>query len=156
MADPVTATMALMAGGTALQGYGQLRAGRKAKEAADFEASQLEQKAGQTLATSQRAALEEERQGRLQQSRALAIAAASGGGASDPTVVNLMGNLAAETNYRKMVALYEGKTEAEQLRTQADITRAGGREAKKASQIQALGTILSGGSSMYSKFGMKQ
>ena len=86
--------LAAGAAGLGLNAYGKLQAGDSAKKRMQFKAKQLEQNAGKALSASQRQAQELDRQGRLQQSRALAIAASSGGGASDPTVMNLMAELA--------------------------------------------------------------
>ena len=148
--------LALAAAGTALNAYGKYRAGDSAKKRANFEAKQMESEAGQRLAASQRQAQEYERQGRLQASRALAIAAASGGGAMDPTVVDIMGDLAGESNYRKMVALYEGEEQANKLRMGAESRREEGDLAKEAGKIGVLGTALSGGTSLYSIYGMTE
>ena len=138
--------------GTALQGLGQYRAGKQAYWASKFEAGQMESQAMERKAASHRQVEEIDRQGRLAQSRALAVAAASGGGASDPTVMNIMANLAGETEYRKMVALYEGESAARYLEGQADVTRWAGREARTAGKMAALGTAISGGTSLYSKY----
>ena len=119
---------AIQAGGTALSAYGKYRGGKSAKARAKFEAKQMEANANKAISVSQREAQEIDREGRIQASRALAVAAASGGGASDPTVMNIMGDLAGGTDYLKSVALYEGKERASDLR-------------------------LSGASSMYSRFG---
>lgn len=98
-------------------------AGRRDRVAKEFEAEQLREQAGQALAVSQRAALEQQRQGRLMASRALAVAAASGGGASDPTVVNLMAGADGEAAYRSAIALYEGEDRARKLRMGAAASR---------------------------------
>ena len=77
----------------------------------------------------------------------------SGGGAMDPTVVDIMGDLAGESNYRKMVALYEGEEQANKLRMGAEVSREEGDLAKEAGKIGVLGTALSGGTSLYSIYG---
>lgn len=139
--------------GTLLSAKGQRKQGAAAQWAADIEASQLQRRAKQVKATSQRSAQEADRQGRLQQSRALAVAASSGGGASDPTIMNHMAQLAAESNYRKMISLYEGEEEAFQLEKQAEATKKGGGLARQAGNIGAAGTVLSSAGSLYSKYG---
>ena len=141
------------AAGTALSAYGQYRAGDSAKKQAKFQAAQMEQQANEVLSVSQRQALEYERQGRLQASRALAISAASGGGVSDPTVVDIMSNLAGETSYRKMSALYEGEQKASDLRLEAEAARQTGISAKSAGKLGAASTSLAGASSLYSNYG---
>ena len=138
--------------GTALSAYGERRAGQSAYKASKFEAAQLQQQAQEDLAVSQRKALEIDRQGRLRASKALAIAAASGAGATDPTVMNLMATYAGETEYEKMVALYEGESAAGYKSLLAESTRQTGRERKQAGRIAGLSTALSGGTSLYAKY----
>lgn len=151
MAVPL-ALAAMMAGGSAMSAYGRYTAGKQAKRAKRFEAQQMQQNAQQLRAASQREALEIDRQSRLAMSRALAVAAASGGGASDPTVLNLMGDLAQEGQYRRMVALYEGEQAAGKQEMGADISYWEGNQALKAGKLEAVGTMLEGGSSLYSKY----
>lgn len=135
--------------------------GGQRKEAAYAEAQQLEERAGESLAVSQLNAREQERQGRIASSRALAVAAASGGGASDPTVVNIMARLAGESHLRAMTSLYEGRGQARLLTRQAQMKRYGGEiaefEAKKASQgemFKVASTALEAfGPSLYDKYG---
>lgn len=97
-------------------GVAEARRGGRLKALGSFEAAQLEQNALTEVAASQRVGMEEERRAELAQSRALALAAASGGGASDPTVTKIISDLAGEGSYRKSVALYEGEERARQMR----------------------------------------
>ena len=120
-----------------MQGYRQTAdaarvSGRRANVAKQFEAAQLDQLAGQSIAASQRDMLEQRRQADLAASRTLALAAASGGGASDPTVVKLISSLKGESAYRSAVALYRGEEEARQLHLKADATRYEGALAEQA------------------------
>lgn len=131
--------------GTILSAGSQIQAGNEAQIAGNFEASQLNQKANDTVATSQRAAAEQRRQSAILQSRAQAVAAASGAGASDPGVVNIVGDIAKEGEYRALTALYNGNDEARSLRIQAGLTKMQGQQAKQASRVEAVSTILSGG-----------
>jgi hypothetical protein len=146
------------AAGTFMQMQGQQAAGRaeaargrRLKQLGEFEAAQLEVNAGQELASSQRTAMEEERQARFAESRALAVAAASGGGASDPTVQKIISDISGMGAYRKSVALYEGEERARQMRLGAATRRmegeAGlqaGAAAQRAYNIGAAGSLLSG------------
>ena len=134
------------------------------------QAQQMEQEAGQERAVSQRAAMEERRRGRFVSSEAQAIAAASGAGALDPTIVNILGDIGAEEETRALTALYMGEERARGLEYGAKLTRAGGRgdiyaaqralqaggieasAAKRASYFGAAGTLLEGGSSLFSKY----
>lgn len=157
-----------MAAGTVMSVAGQRQGARAAREigqrrrvAAEFEAAQIEQASGQVIASAQRDAIEQERQSEMLQSRALALAAASGGGASDPTVQNLIAKTAANGAYRKSVALYQGEEKARQLRlaavakrTEGAIAEAGGETEGTTRDIGAFGTALQAGGSLYSKYGV--
>lgn len=89
----------------------------------EFVAKQLDVNAGQSVAAAQRTAAEQRRQATITASRALALAAASGGGASDVTVTNLLGRIAGEGAYRAGVALYEGEEQARLYRMGATAKR---------------------------------
>jgi hypothetical protein len=136
----------LIAAGTGLKAYGQLKAGSAAKRRGAAQKILYDIAAGQTVAAGQRAALEERRQSKLMASRALAIAAA-GGAAQD--VDNLIADINGEGVYRANVAMYEAETEAEKLKFEGMLAEQTGKEQKRASRIGALGTVLSGGSDIY-------
>lgn len=136
------------------------------RQVAESQAQNLEQQAGQELASSQRAVIEQQRQGRRVQSRALAVAGASGAGAMDPTIINILGDLDFESDFRAGVAGFEGESRARALNYEAVINRATGdsqraagfasafatESASRRSFLTAAGTAFSGGSSLYSRF----
>jgi len=163
---------------TAYSAKEQSRAGKQAAQAtalgaqrqaqaSEFEAEQLEVLAGQEQATAQRRADEERRRGRILQSRALALGAASGGGASDPTVVNIISDLAGESEYLAATRIYEGEEAARRARMGAAGARFTGETALEtgtltASNLQSAGrsaavsTLFSGAgraASMYGRYG---
>jgi hypothetical protein len=141
-------------------------AARRAQEAS-FEAQQLRVNAGQDEAAGQIAAREQQRQARLVQSRAIAVAAAGGGSVADPTVVNLLARNAGEGVYRAGLALYQGNERARVLRMQAtskdleagaDI--AGGEAAAqgyilrgKAEATRGYANMLGSASTLFGKYG---
>lgn len=143
----------LKAAGSFTKGLGQLEAGDAAKKSADFTALQLRQKAGQVVAASQLEAFGVQREADYTASRAIAMAGASGAGASDPTVVTLMANNAQEFAYRKMLALYHGNDQARTLNMEADVKQYEGEVAKRNASMAATGTMLSAFGGMYSRFG---
>lgn len=105
--------------------------------------------------------MEQTRQAKLLQSRALALAAASGAGASDPTIVNLIGDTGAEGAYRSAVALYQGEEQARQLRMKAeatsyegDLALAGGEARRSAYNTSAVSSLLSGSGTLFGRYGM--
>jgi hypothetical protein len=156
---------ALEVGGTLLSAYGQNEQGDAALEKgigenalAQFQAEQMRQNANSAVAASQRQVVDVQRQADMIASRALAVASMNGG-ASDPTVINMIARTAGEAAYRQSIALYQGQDKARALNLQADATEyAGsraeqaGRETKSASDIGVLSTLIKGGSSLYSKY----
>lgn len=111
--------------------------GKSAETTAKFEASQMEQAAGQQQAIAQKAMGEELRRSELLQSRALAIAGASGAGVSDPTVMKLMSDLAAEGQLAAQTQKYNGDEAARALRVGAKIRRWEGKQARLGSLAAA-------------------
>jgi hypothetical protein len=141
----VAAVVGTVVGGALqMEGYNQAAdgarlAGRRKLVASQFEAEQLEQNAGQAIAASQREAIEQRRQADLAASRALALAAASGGGASDTSVVNIIANLKGEGSYRSAVALYRGEDQARLMRMGASAKRYEGAVAEEGAAFEAAG-----------------
>lgn len=145
---------------------GALLAGQRAARARRFEAEQLRITAGQEIAASQAAAHEQERQGRLVASRQLALAAASGAGASAPTVVKLMADTAKESSYRAAMSIYAGEDRARALRMsaagreyEADAALAGAEDTAQAYRIKAgayrtagVAGLLGAGAGLFSKY----
>jgi hypothetical protein len=134
------------AGGTLLQGA-------SAKGAAGSQALQLEQQAGQERASSQRAAAEQRRSTRYLQSRVQALAAASGSDATDPSMVDLVGDIAGEGEYGALTAMYEGESAARGEEFAASVARKTGKASETASYLKAGSTLLAGASSWYDKYG---
>lgn len=94
--------------------------GIQARQASQFQSAQLRQNANTAEAASQRTAFDIDRQTQFITSRALAVAASSGGGASDPTVVNIIARDAGEGAYQKQLALYGGADKARLDQSSAD------------------------------------
>lgn len=107
---------------------------------------QLNRMAGSTRATAQRKGIDERRRAKLLDSRARAVAAASGAGASDLDVTNIRGDIEAEGEYRALTQMYEGETEAASLRAQ-------GHELRRAARGKSISTVLGAGSTFAQKYG---
>lgn len=121
------------------------RAQGKAQQEADYlAASQMEQNAGQDQAAGQINAANAQRQSELIQSRALAVAGASGAGMSDPTIVKIMGDLAKEGQLAVDTQLYQGDEAARQGRFAAKVKRYEGDQARKGLNIAANSALATG------------
>lgn len=138
----------IQAGSQIQTGQQQQEYGEALREAARFEAMQLRAQASDALAASQRRAYDEERAAKYLASETLARAAASGGGASDPTVVNLIARQAEEGAYRQQVRLYEGETTARQLRLAAAAREYEGASREASAKGAGRATMLGAGATM--------
>lgn len=148
MADPFTiAAIGVGLAGTAMSTFGAIREGQAANAAAKFEAQQLEQRAKEQEAAGQLSALEERRKSNILQSRALAVAGASGGGALDPNVLNIVSGLAGEGEQAFQSELFNARSRAGTLEAQAAGRRFEGKQAKTAGLIKGVSTAFSGLSS---------
>lgn len=147
------ATIALMAAGTLMSAGQQAQQGKAAKQAYDYQARQQEISAGQERAVAQRNAAEQRRRETLAQSRLRAVAAAGGGSATDAGVLDLSGDLAEEGELQALYELYSGEERARGLEGNAALNRFQGKQAKRAGQAAAFGTLLKGGSSLLARYG---
>lgn len=138
---------------TAVQAYGSIQQGKAAKENAYNLARQKEREGRAAQAESQREALNERKKANYAESRALAVAASSGAGVSNPTVQNILGDIRAEGDYRVLSSLYSGDTDAELANYAASVTRKQGRASQRGAYLNSASTILSGASDFYSKYG---
>jgi len=102
-----------------------------------------------TMAATTRDMDEEQRNKELMHSRALALAAASGGGVDDPGMVKILGDLNAEGEYRVMAHLWSGQDRAAGLQFRAAEAKKEGDAAIPVGIINA----LSAGASAYSRSG---
>ncbi|MER2514533.1 MAG: hypothetical protein ABTQ25_19325 [Nitrosomonas ureae] len=156
-----TALMIASAGmkfiGSQREAAGIKAAGKAQLAQAEYRAKQGRQIAGQERASSQRAAIEDRRKGRLAQSRATALAAAGGGTVGD--VSGIIGDLGAESEYSALTSLFEGDDRAQQLESQANLDMYDGESAYRAAKYSAkttkmkgYGDLIIGGSSLYQKY----
>lgn len=135
---------------TVLSAVGQQQAGVAARRAANFQAAQLEQNAGQARAAAQREAENERRRAALVGSHLQSLA---GGGGLDPTAAKLAADITGEGEYRALNALYGGEEAARTGEMGAAAKRYEGQMAQRAGNLRAIGTILSQGTSLYQKYG---
>lgn len=156
--------------GTGMSVAGNLQAGSAARKAgaaqqaaAEYSARQLEVNAGQANAAAQRAAIEERRKSNALISRAIAVAAASGGGALDPTVMALVSGLSSEGQLAVETQLYGGEQRASAMRNQAAATRyegqaraAAGRATENAYRLNAVSSVLNGVTRDWDGLGFKR
>src|SRR5690606_2029963 len=119
-------------------------------------AREREEEANAAAAESQRAAAIERKKARNLSSRARAVAAASGAGVSDPTVVNELTDIETQGEMNALNAMYAGNTAARSFRYGAAVARNEARAAETAGYLDAASTTLDGATSWYDKYGGKK
>lgn len=139
--------------GTVLSAKGQYDTGANADRALRYRAGQLERNAGQEVAAATMASQEEQRKSALISSRAIAVAAASGGGVLDPTVLKILQGIDAEGDLASATQMYNGTERARGLKEQANADRYESKLYRSAGRKKAMGTLLSGVTSIANTWG---
>jgi hypothetical protein len=129
--------------GTALTAVGTIYGGVQANKAAKVEAKSLQKKGDNELAIGQRQALRARQEKERVLSRQRAVAAASGAGATDPSVEAVMGKTEQEGEYNALLEMYRGQQNRADLYAEAKTRRKEGKSALVGSFIDAGGTIYS-------------
>jgi hypothetical protein len=126
---------AIEAGGTIAQGnYGL--------EVAKAERKQLNRMASEELAVATRGAAAAAKDARLLTSRGQALSAASGGMATDDTVLNLIGDIAKESNVQQRGILRTGQVKADDLMYKGKVGVKSAKFDRTLSRWSAGGTML--------------
>lgn len=146
--------------GSLAAGAAQSRQLEAQAEANRYQAKIEDQKAMQERAVAQRKGFERQREGKLALSTLQARAAASGAGATDPTVVSLGSDIAGRSEYYRLTEMATGETAARYHEDQAALDRWSANEqsaqagmAKTGAFFSAASSILGGASSAFGKFG---
>jgi hypothetical protein len=130
--------------GGVLSGVGTIFSGIQANAAAKFEAKQMKAKGDAEFAKSQREGIQHRKEKDLVLSRQRAVAAASGGGASDPSITEIMSKTEQQGEYNAMVDMYNGATARNDLYRSAAVRKKEGKSALFGSFLKAGSTIFSG------------
>jgi hypothetical protein len=148
----LAAAAAASIGGTIMQARAQAQAGENAKAAANFQAAQLRADANNQMAGAEVAEAAQNKQNEYVLSNAQAAAAAGGGSATDPTVNTVMKTIAGEGRLRSLTDMYQGQSASWALNNQANGVAYSGQNAASAGKIGAEATLVSGASSLFSKY----
>ena len=137
---------ALAAIGSLVGAFGTVASGVAANRAAQQDALNMEAQGKEEMAASQREAEMKRREGRLVNSRAQALAAASGAGAGTdaPTIVKLMTQTSGESEFNAQSALFGGRSRQAGLKQGAKARRAEGKASLLGSVFSGFGSAASG------------
>lgn len=117
------------------------------------QAHERSEDANAAQAQAQREAIIERRKAKNLMSRARAVSAASGAGASDPTVTKILTDIDTQGEVNALNALYTGDTLARGLRSGAASALNESRAMRSAGNLAAASTALGGATSWYEKYG---
>ncbi len=152
MAFMAAAIPYIMAAGAVISAVGAIRQGQAQKAAADYNAQIAEQNA--QIARSQ--ALDAERvQQRETYMRLGAIRAAqghAGGAAGEGSVLDVLGDVAAQSERERQQVIYEGELRARGFTNTATLDRYSGEQAVTSSYFKAGSELLGGSSSAYGQY----
>jgi hypothetical protein len=138
--------------GSYMQAQGTIAAGKAAKQAADYEAAQLDIKAKEDQAAAQRDAEQHGREKDLALSKLQTNAAASGFSATDPSALAMADEIAKYGTYKEQLTMYGGTSRKAGIEAQAVGRRMEGKAALAGARSQATATILGGISTMAGKY----
>lgn len=116
--------------------------GFKAKEQADAVAAQMKAKGDSEFAIAQRKSMDSQERTKMVLGQQKAVAAASGGGATDPSVMAIMGKTQQKGDYNSMIDMYNGAVSRGDMYTAADNTESEGKS-------KLLSSFLGAGSTIY-------
>ena len=126
---------------TALNTQGILDQGKADKASAEFQADSQ-------FAAGTRKAAESRREADIVTSNARAAMAKNGGSAADAGAIETLSKI-------QQAGEYNAKSDMFEAETAADITRYEGKLKKQSAKTKAIGTVLSGGSSIYKSYKRK-
>lgn len=149
----VTAAQVLGTVATAGAAGATILSGVAAKEQSKAEAAELQRQAEEERALASQKRQQKIKETKLLLSRSQAISAASGAGATDPTVLALEGGIEAEGYNQGRMETAIGKSRSNALQFRAGQALAEGNTKLATSLFEGGGTILSGVSPYFAKYG---
>ena len=129
--------------GTFLQGVAAKEQGKFNEQAARQQATLFERSASQKFAIAQRAAQQQARETGILISRQRAVAASSGAGVYNPTVLDIIGDTAEQSAFKQAAITFQHESKARGMEQSAIFERQKGAFAKQAGQGAFAGSILS-------------
>lgn len=138
--------------GSVMSAAGSIAAGKAQQAAANYEAQQLKIKAKEEQAAAQRDAEQQTREKDLTLSKVQSTAAGSGFSATDPTTLDIIGDIEGYGDYKAKMAQYGGTSRRAGYESKAEAKIMEGQAARKAASINAASSIIGGFTGGLSKF----
>lgn len=146
-----SAAASVAAGG--IGAAGTIAQGNAVYEAAKNERVQMNRMASEELAVATRGAEAKAKERRGLMSRVQAVAAASGGKATDDSVLNILGEIAKDSNVQQRNILRTGQVKADDLMYRGTVGVASARQNRSLSRWAAGGQMLSAVGDAFAKYG---
>lgn len=133
----------------AISAVGAIQQGRAAKAASEFNATVAAQNADIARQNAQDRATQIERENYLRLGAIRASAGKSGGVANEGSVLDVLGDVAAQGELERQQALYEGELQARGFMNTSTLDTFSGQNAQRSSYFKAGSELLAGGASVY-------
>lgn len=149
MAFAAAAVPYVMAAAAAVSAYSAVRQGQAAKAAATFNETVDKQNADIARANAQAQAKQQDRENFLRLGAIRAAQGKNGGAAGEGSVLDIIGDVAAQGELEKQNILYQGELQARGYGNTATLDRFQGKNALTSSYYKAASDLLEGGSQAY-------
>lgn len=152
--DPISVmAVGAMAGGQIYSGMAANAEGKSAQNMANYNAALAEREA---VATEQKTAYKQKLQAEEAERRMSTLRAglgASGAVTSSGSPLMIQSQQASEFEMENLMTGYQGRQEATALRSEADLQRMQGKQARRAGKNAMIGSFIGAGSSLLAGFG---
>ena len=149
MAFMAAAIPYIMAASAVVSAVGAIRQGQAAKKAADFNAIINTQNAQIARSNAAAQAQQADREKYLRLGSIAAAQGKSGGEAGEGSVLDVLGDVAAQSEWEKQDILYQGEQRARGFTNTAALDTFSGKQARTAGYLKAGSELLSGGANAY-------
>lgn len=152
MAFAAAAVPFIQAAGAVIGAISAIQQGRAANAAAQYNATISEQNAAISRSDAAAQATQIERENTLRLGAIRAAQGRAGGAAGEGSVLDVLGDVAAQGELERQQAIYQGELRARGFTNTAQLDRFSGRQAQSAGYMRAGAELLSGGSRAYNSY----
>lgn len=149
MAIAAAAIPYIMMAGAAVAAYGAIRQGQIAKATGEYNATLNSQNAKLAEQEADMLAKQQHRENYLRMGALRAAQGKSGGAAGEGSVLDIIGDVAAQGELENQMIQYRGELKARGYTNTAALDRFSGEQAQRSSYLQAGSALLSGAGSAY-------
>jgi len=143
----------IMIAGAAMSAIGAIQQGQAAKQAAEYNSTIATQNAQIARRNAADKAMQADRETYLRLGSVRANQGASGGNSGEGSVLDVLGDVAAQSELEKQQIIYQGEMQARGFSNDATLDTFSGDTQQKTSYFKAGGELLSGASKAYSASG---